>query len=255
MKLPRITITPPPEQQRERLARWLKEWEAEKILRAESEKMNFTASAPSATGGVNTAIRTGLNMTSKPGRLRQVRLLRRTAGVEPGYRPVYVAVLEKVRKDSFLVAPFGRFAEPAVPGEWLTGLKALPLRVLCLWNSRVVETDVLGQSWLAGRISPEKVQRALEVCRFIRSGTPRVSVQDKELGPPLRHPLDPRLEYQAEEAAVLDETLMAAEKVVRVQVPAPDRGPVTYEIAPSEMRLAAEPRAKYGRSRRRGKRK
>ena len=173
----------------------------------------------------------------------QIRLLRPATLIGPDDRPVYVAVIEERAGNSFLVAPFGRFSTPADPGEWQTGLKAPPLRVLCLWNSRVAAGETLARnSWPAGRLAPRKVAEALEVYRLAKLGVPPTTVRPSRLGPPLRHPLDPRLQYRAEEAALIEECLRPAE----AREPADGAGRVYEMRERSELPLAAEAHPDYG---------
>jgi hypothetical protein len=67
------------------------------------------------------------------------------------------------------------------------------------------------------------------------------------VGPPLRHPLDPRWRYLAEEAAALDESLRAPESMAGR--PSSTWGLIADEGRPAGWLLAAEPPAGYGRAR------
>jgi hypothetical protein len=159
---------------------------------------------------------------------------------------VYFAVLDERPNNVVLIAPFGRFAEPALPGEWLTGLKAMPLRVLCPWNSRIVGGAALHASWCAGRMTAEKVRQAIEVFNHIKANTPLTSVSLENLGPPLKHPLDPRLQYQIEEGNLIDEVLSAFRQ---------DGSSAIYETESQELLLAAESQEPYGNDPRRTRKK
>jgi hypothetical protein len=220
--------------QMQRLALWLKEWELDRILRKELAKDQAPQKRSSA----------GLShdKAGKSPAVGEIRLLH-PAGVGGDQGPVYIVILENRPDNTFLIAPFGRFAEPALPGEWLTGLKPVPLRVLCLWNSRVVAEATLNRSWRAGRFSAVRLRQAMELHRHITASTPLVSVSTDDIGPELRHPLDPRQQYQLEESNLLDENLSAAV----------DQGSLVYEIEDTELRLAAEPQLPYGRKPRRKK--
>jgi hypothetical protein len=208
------------EHQRRKLGRWLEEWKLAQILRSDTDAESVSASTEHVDSSV-------------PPKTGQIRLMFPVRGEVKDDRPLYVVILEQRGAENFLIAPFGTFTEPALPGEWLTGLKAMPLRVLCLWNSREVSAHAMGKSWMAGRMDKGNIQQALEVCHHFHSGVPLISVSESRLGPPVRHPLDPRLRYQAEEAEIMDAHLIA------------ERGTL-YEIEPGELRLAAEPRAPYG---------
>ncbi|MEI6970439.1 MAG: hypothetical protein WCL44_02895 [bacterium] len=155
-------------------------------------------------------------------------------------RPVYVLVLRRA-KDAFLVAPFGRFATPATDGEWKTGLRARPLRVLSFWNARMVSGRALGSGWLTASLSRTRCERAILIHEQIASGGGRTM---RDVGPPLRHPLDPRHEYLAEEAALFEEHLLELENPGKVAA-------VVYPGATPARLKAAEDRATYGKRGRR----
>lgn len=131
-----------------------------------------------------------------------VRLL--SSRVLPGIdRPVYVLVLAEWEQDDRLVAAFSPYGEPATTTEYRTGREEAPLKVLCAWNACTVRTEDLAKGWLAARFSAQQLEEALAVFRNAISGEPLPSVLKLRVGPPVPHPLDPRVEYQREEAAIL----------------------------------------------------
>lgn len=134
----------------------------------------------------------------------EIRLLHPAAGVAACARPVYVALLPRRQDRRWLLAPFGRYAVPATPGEWATGSRAGPLRVLCLWNARPAPARVLIGSWRVGVLSPRQRRAALAVHRRVRGGPEVEPAVARRTGPPVSHPLDPRLEYLAEETELWD---------------------------------------------------
>jgi len=229
--------------QRQRVARWLVEWKLDQLL--SRELVQHLKELPTS-GMQHVAIRGELSYAdaAKPIRVGEIRLLHPT-GDDSNERPLYFAVLDKQPDHMFLIAPFGCFAEPALPGEWLTGLKAMPLRVLCLWNSRVVGKAMLSQSWRAGRMTTEKVWQAMDVYDHVKAKRPLSSVSPKDIGPPVKHPLDPRLQYQMEEANFLEENLAASLR---------HRPNAIYETQDSELRIAAESQEPYVCAPRRQKR-
>jgi hypothetical protein len=235
----------PASPQFQRLSRWLGEWELDRILGKElanDHNLQARSSTQSVAGWGSPYGKTGKSPAAG-----EIRLFH-TAGGDPHQRPVYVAVLEDRPDDAFLIVPFGRFAEPALPGEWLTGLKPVPLRVLCLWNSRVISgSSLAGMSWRAGSLTRSKIKQALESYHYIRTGATLISVSPNDFGPPLRHPLDPRHQYQLEETEFMEASLARTE---------PGSGNLVYETNDGEVRLAAEPTEPYGnesKSRRRKK--
>ena len=239
------------------LARWLAEWKLDGLLRLADADGSPAASSPPAEQGrpIPPAPLPPAEVSDEPD-VGEIRLLYPLPGTEAAQRPIYVAVLGKKADGSFLIAPFGRFSLPAVPGEWRTRIRPPPLRVLCVWNARTIPAAAAALSWRAGRLQPGKVRQALELHDHLRSGAALASISDRDIGPPLRHPLDPRLQYQAEEADAIEGFLTAAESWLNRAPLARPQPPVTYDIAPSEWKLAAESRAPYGkRPRRRRKRR
>jgi len=228
-QLPDIRVQRSPVYQCRRLSRWLKEWEADQILRM------GVVSALAQSQGV------ALDIASS-GRpvVRQVRLLHPVPSVDPARRPIYVAILAESARGAFLIAPFGRFAEPAVPGEWQTRLTAMSLRVLCVWNARAVEARLLERSWPAAVLKTETVRRALELHQHLRDGEPLKSIAEQEVGPPLRHPLDPRHTYLEEESALLEEHLTVMDSTASGGTDS-----FLYEQKPSPLLMAAEQRDQY----------
>ncbi len=220
-KRPDIRPVNPPAWQGERLARWLAEWEADHILRAGAD--GEPAVGPPAENARS-------RVTCGEIALLHPSVVPHAAGL------VYVAVLESHAAGSRLIVPYGRFAEPATPHELLTGRSAPALRVLCCWNARVADSALLRRGWPVGRMTEGEEQDAWNMLSAIY-GSPSLPPAglEQRTGPPLRHPLDPRWEYLAEERARLG-GLSAAhlEPFFRTH----DAG--------GELPLAAEPEAPYG---------
>lgn len=228
--------------QRRGLALWLEEWRVYKALAAVSvPEGGGSAGKDSAVGGVGLTFPEA-GGRSQPLRVGQVRLLRPAGMNLLQQRPVYVVLLMRQGVASWLVAPFGRFANPAVPGEWRTGLRSAPLRVLCLWNARVVSHQALESAWLSRRLTATQAARALAVWQTCADGMPLESVLAQRIGPPLQHPLDPRHEYLQEERELLDEHFGVA------QADEASGADLVYEeMSQSVDRKAAEDRGRYGR--------
>lgn len=107
---------------------------------------------------------------------------------------------DSVEEKSYLVSPFGDYSEPATTTEWLTGLEAVPLRVLCLWNTRDYPAKWLELGWEVGELKPQELADAREVFRHALTGVPLSDHLRQQVGAPIFHPHDPRLAYQEEEA-------------------------------------------------------
>ena len=223
-ELPELRKTALPAGQKERLARWLHEWQLDADLQHCRDDNAGVVYRPAAG-------REGGAGNDPPCETGQVRLLR-PRNRATWQMPVFVALLKKVGASAFLVAPFSRFAQPALPAELLTGRDEHPLRVLCLWNVRSVPRDVVDLSWYLDTLSPEEIASALAVYGAAEGGpTPAALVG--RTGPPLVHPEDPRRVYVRRERLRMDFVLREA----AVVYPLPD---VT------ELPLAAEDRDPYG---------
>jgi len=233
MTLSDITTRHVPDWQHERLARWLSEWEIADDMREEEE-----AALPFPSGAEGQGSGDGADDSVEPG---DVRLLHPTSG-ESWHRPVYAVVVSVVSLQRVLVAPFGPFAEPAVPGELLLRGLAPGIQVLCVWNCRVLNRDRLKRSWRVVRLSDADLARIFAVRRHIDEGVALPEEVARDVGPPLAHPLDPRHEYLARQSSSMDALVRECRAGDEAR-----EGDMLYLGRPrSELLLAAEERADYG---------
>jgi hypothetical protein len=193
-KLPDIRIIPARMAQKQALARWLNEWRVDQELLDGDGLQIADDQRRVATENKRIALR----YDSEPIRACQIRLFH-PFSKETHARARHIVVLKGCDGGSWLVAPFGRFSEAAGPGEWRTGLRVPVLRILCLWNARVITESVLGYSWVVGCMSTSRVAQALAIQKRLAEGKEISSPLGKRVGPPLMHPLDPRIEYMQEE--------------------------------------------------------
>ncbi len=210
MTLPRLHSLVPNENHRAQLARWLQEWSLFEALAGETSPGRASCTPLALDHATqNTDNATG-----------DIRLL------HPCIEPMavrYVAVLEPQGGDRWLVAPFGLLSEPATADEVRTDREISALRVLCPWNRFVLTAEMLKQCWLVGQLT-EAEQRWTQT-------EPPV----ERVGPPLRHPLDPRWDYLEMEAEF------------RQRACSTQWRQMIYDIStPSELRKAAEDSAPYG---------
>lgn len=209
----------PPEWQPARLHRWLTEWHCDQQLR--DDGIDAVGSAHPADRVSPTPL--GVNVASGPLRYRRPRVANgwgdRSAApltaLKPGEirllhpavrnadRPLYIAILFESARETFCIAPFGRFSEPATPGEWLTGRTTPALRVLCLWNSQEWSRQELEQSWAVDQLTADELHAALLVLRSVRHDGVLATPLLQQTGPPLVHPLDPRWDYIEEERELM----------------------------------------------------
>ena len=230
---------------RRRLGLWLREWEADRIL-AQACAPAWQVD-PRAGSGIDAGAPLLAEHHARNPRVGDVWLLRPMAAGSAAERPMYVLVMEHLDGEMLQVAPFGRFASPAVPGEWRTGLRAVPLRVLCLWNIRRVPAAAFRGCWCASRLRGAIVHRALDVWQHVRDGSPLSLVGPEALGPPLVHPRDPRWGYLAAETELWD----GYRTVGGVISPFADedqagRATSLYDEQSTPLRLAAEAGESYG---------
>lgn len=234
-------IDPEIRRQRRQLSAWLHEWNLEQSLRRmDIAEHGVLTKGEALTPSAREYPRKG---DIAPGRI----LLLAPRNDRVIDRPIYVLLLAKMQNGIYLIAPFSRFSVPALPGEWLTGLKAAPLRVLCLWNTRGVLRSLLEAGWPATRMSALKIKQAFAVCHDIWQNQNPAYEPGRNVGPPLRHPLDPRHEYIAEEQDILDAATAMSEKTVgHAQTNAHE--PALYDWKPYALRLAAEQKSEYGKN-------
>lgn len=236
-RLPEARRRAPAKGQLQRLARWLREWDVDRRLADEEDSQIEAASVGGAGAGATDLADPG----GEPVAAGQIRLLFPDTP-ETRARPVFVAVLQEERGE-FLIAPFGRFGEPALEGEWLTGRDAPALRVLCLWNCFALPPGRLLRSWLVDELSAAERAGSAAVLQFVRSGIGLPPGVKRRCGPPLRHPADPRQEYRSQErffANELRRTAGAADGA------AAETG-LWPEPETSALKKAAETKTPYGR--------
>jgi hypothetical protein len=245
-----IRVEAAPAWQRQRLARWLAEWQLERRLR-EGDPPPFASGQsrpPAGVGAAEAKPAPGLSgaepaATDGSVRIGQIRLMKPDlAGGE--CRPLFVAVLRETPEAGLLVAPFGRFAEPATPGELLTGRDRPPLRVLCLWSARWLCPTLVERSWTVDALTATELGEALSVWSAIAGAAPLPAELEERVGPPIVHPADPRHEYRAEEMTIMSALAAAAAEAWE----SPGNAAWDIGTTTAEWRLAAESREVYGRS-------
>lgn len=244
-KLPELKTRKVPKAQRQRLARWLREWELDRALRETPDVRQPVRPGDAALRPGGFAQNVTPLSKEPPVAAGQVRLV--SPGLRAGWRrPLYVAILEGNQKRGFLTAPYGRFSEPALPGELRTRRRAPCLRVLCLWNAVTVPERIIRQSWVVDRLAVREGDEALSLYRSIAAGGPAPPGLERRVGPMLIHPDDSRRDYLREEQGVMSE--LAAGHA------ASDGGAagLTWrgmQDEPHELPMAAEPHEPYGGSR------
>src|ERR1035437_5275503 len=113
---------------RVRLGEWLRERRIDAALAA--------ADTAQCAYDLATPFCDPLPVANRPVRLGQLRLVRPGLAAEARDRLLYLVVLGRPARGDWMAAPFGRYATAAVPGEIERPSAPIPLRVVCLWNTR-----------------------------------------------------------------------------------------------------------------------
>ncbi|NQU12239.1 hypothetical protein HQ590_15700 [bacterium] len=256
--LPNLNPDPVPAWQQDRLRRWLAEWSIAQRL----QDPDAIPPAPSRTTAVPGARAINGEPGPTPG---QIRLLAPVTTANPD-RPLYVAVLREESAGAWLIAPFGRFAEPAIPAEWQTGRTARPLRILCLWNTRFLPATILTSSWVVDQFTDQELEGALAVLDHHQIAVPLPDHLALQIGPRLIHPLDPRHDYLETERGLFDQAVptpaaagsggpvvrfpesrerFRPELALAAETPAAYRTARTYQIAQTPYFIIATPRPDF----------
>jgi hypothetical protein len=117
--------------------------------------------------------------------------------------PVYVTVLAEWEDGLVLACPFSPFMSPATSGEFLTGSSAHSLRVLSPWATVSLLRGLVARSWRVERMNKREMHAAWQVFRHAATGSALTTALKARTGPPIVHPLDPRIQYQTRLASVL----------------------------------------------------
>lgn len=232
-KLPCIKSVVPETERARQVRQWLRERSVDLALRDDPEEAEPAAPGMSLEVGPHVAA-------------GQVRLMHPQAEATSA-RLCYLAVLREARPGLFLAAPFGRFSVPALPGEWRTPRRESPLRVLCLWNARLLPAASLERSWFVDQMPEPEISEALAVVDALKGGAAMSAGASNRTGPPVIHPLDPRHDYRDEERAWMDGVAASffEQTDLAGEFPA---------VQPDDLPLAAEPRKPYKMPGRKGKR-
>lgn len=221
-----------PSQQRQTLVNWLREWTVEQAL-AGGEEETARASAPLRRRA----------RRRRPVRAGEVRLLPPDIS---GDRLRYFLVLEAPSDGPIRVAPFSRFGVPAIPGEWRTGHRAPALAVLCVWNVLTLPRAIGEHAWPVTDFGAERLEKARKLAaEYLAPDLDPPAGWAESVGPPLRHPEDPRWRYLREEAEGWERLASRAnESAATGPLLLRDGGGADTGTATS-LPLAAEPRGSY----------
>lgn len=218
-------------QQRQTLASWLREWTVEQALGGGEE-----AAWASAARGRRARRR-------RPARVGEVRLLPPDISSD---HLRYFLVLEAPSDGPIRVAPFSRFAVPAIPGEWRTGHRAPALAVLCVWNAVELPRAIAERAWPVADFGAECLEKARKLAaEYLAPDLDPPAGWAESVGAPLRHPDDPRWSYLQEEAEAWERWASPADQGGAVEPLVLRDGGGAGGQTKAAWPLAAEPRGSY----------
>ncbi len=211
-KLPHLPRRLRPDGEAARLSRWFRDWDELQEIRKRDEccaKHNVPLPLEKRVRQKTDLIQwTGpFHLGVKVGEIRELAVTYTAAMVDP----VCIAVLSEwppnpevqetySKGKRFLVAKFSGYREPATTTEWATGIDKRGLRALCAWNTRDVSAGFLEEGWVIRQLTAQQLADAWEVFRHALIGVPVSDRVRAQVGAPIVHPRDLRLEYQKEEA-------------------------------------------------------
>jgi hypothetical protein len=197
-----------PQELVQRLVRWLEAWQLENQL---TEAFHELTARPSSESAFRIVEKTKSDQSTievrpydtaetalRPGAIR----LMGEDALPKFPRLLYVAVLRQIDEELLLVAPFSSYAEPATKGELLTEREDSPLRVLELWCAHTVPREIIAKGWLVDSMTQQEQDDAWAVFNHVFTGWPLPEHVKLRVGLPIRHPRDPRIEYQQSEMSL-----------------------------------------------------
>lgn len=149
--------------------------------------------------------------------------------------PRYVLVDAITDHGTASLVPFSIFCLPATPGE-LALSRAQPLAVLCPWNGCALPAAAVRRGWCIDELMPPERAALASVQSALAGHTQLAPPMTRRIGPPVRHPLDPRHAY-------IDREREFAETLTRRA----GHGTLRYpQHEPRNLSMAAEGHDPYG---------
>jgi hypothetical protein len=106
------------------------------------------------------------------------------------------------------IVPFSQLSEPATPDELISGRDKDIVSVYCLWNFRKVSAAIIGRGWVIDILDEKEEERLLKALDVYSYNKALPDDLQKDVGPPLIHPDDPRREYKNYERQRIDCAVM-----------------------------------------------
>ncbi len=190
-------------------ASWLDERESERDIRemaSEDESPDVDSRALAGVWG-------GCSFDNAP---RQIRILSKRYVTDPLVVP-FVAVIEKMDEDMWLIAPFSQYATPATPGEMDSGIGLMGREVVQAWNARTIHARLLAKSFLCGELDAKVTDEVAALSRNQLAGTELPDTFSARRGPAIALEADPRRDYVEETISRFQPLSTAVKAMNRIQ--------------------------------------
>lgn len=168
-------MNPTPEQQK--LKKWIEEYSLYQLLGEENPQSLMHSSV--------------IDFREEPGPAEgQIRLW---PAIQLEHPPMY-GLLMRAGYGRWRVLPFSPLGEPALPAE-LKISDAAPARIVQGWNARELSCSRVVQSWFVDSLSEEMLFKLNRWWLMLAAGEEITGDVVADVGPSMRHPLDPRHDY------------------------------------------------------------
>ncbi len=189
-KLEKLKLIPADDKQKERLVRWLYEWNL--FLTSTNTDDDVSDIADTSSEYQNILSNRYITPFDENFESGQIRLM--SPGADENM--LFIVITSVFTDGTIEFIPFSLLTEPATPDELLSGRKNAVVAVYCLWNFRKVQKDMVGNSWIVDQLTDIEIKRLLQAFNaYKQNGTPPDDLRP-ETGPPLIHPEDPRRKYK-----------------------------------------------------------
>ncbi len=195
-KLEKLKLVQASDADRERLARWLYEWN---LLQASDggDEVDMDDKANSLDSLPEDCFVAPMDGSIEVG---QIRLMAPVANENM----VFAVVVSIAENGDIGFVPFSSLAEPATSDELLSGRDKELVCVYCLWNLRIVSADIMGKSWVVDLLDEYEMKRLTRAVISLEHEGCLPDDLRADAGPPVVNPEDPRREYKDYERQRID---------------------------------------------------
>lgn len=197
-KLKKLNLEPVADWEKERLSRWLYEWElmqspdsADELAAQDEKSLEMLPKGSIAPTDDNIEV-------------GQIHLLAPVANENM----LFIVITSIAENGDIGFVPFSPMSEPATADELLSGRTTEVIRVYSLWNLREVSPDIVGKSWIVDLLDKSEMERLLRALAALEcDGCSLPNDLLEDAGAPVVHPEDPRREYKTYERQRIDMTV------------------------------------------------